>query len=164
MNALIRWWMIFCTIVTGFVFLWMTGLVNFAWNADHSKLGFVALALFTIVTPFVGYLTYKLRNVAKMFNDTRRQYLRYIQACWFAADSLMAIGMAGTLTGFIMMFTDAMNTLTGSTDTEAIKAIIVSLSHGFTTGVVTTLIGVITCVLLKLQLVSLEVSLDTVDE
>lgn len=67
--------------------------------------------------------------------------------------------MAGTLVGFIMMFSSAMASLNVS-DAATIKTIIISLSHGFTTGVITTLIGVVTSMLLKLQLVSLEVALD----
>lgn len=157
MNATIRWWMIFCAIVTGIVFLGMTGLINFAWNADHSKLGFVALALFAVTTPWVGYLT---DSIARRGYD---EHKRYLKACWFAAEALMAIGMAGTLTGFMMMFTDAMSHLNVN-DTETIKTIIVSLSQGFTTGVVTTLIGVVTSLLLKLQLVSLEVTVGEDDE
>lgn len=157
MGALIRWWMVFCAILTGIVFLDLTGLVDFAWNADHSKLGFVALGVFALVSPFVGYLT------DKIVRQRDRYYKRYLQACWFAADALMGIGMMGTLTGFIMMFTDAMANLQPG-NTAVIQTVIVSLSHGFTTGVVTTLIGVATSLLLKLQLVSLEVSIDEDDD
>lgn len=149
--------MIFCSIVTGLVFLDLTGLVNYAWNADHSKLGFVALGLFTITTPFVGYLTNTI--VRKGIS----QHKRYLEVCWFAAECLMGIGMAGTLVGIMMMFSEAMTNL-DPTNIALVQAIIAHLSHGFTTAVVTTLIGVVTSMLLKLQLVSLNVSVDDDEE
>jgi hypothetical protein len=152
MGALIRWWMIFCAILTGIVFLDITGLVNFAWDADHSKLGFVALMIFALVTPFIGYLTNSIVRKGRVIHK------KYLQACWYAADALMGIGMCGTLVGFMMMFTSAMaNVQPGNAD--VMKTVIISLAHGFTTGVITTLIGVVTSLLLKLQLVNLEVSM-----
>jgi hypothetical protein len=157
MNALLRWWMIFCSIITGFVFLCITGMVDFAWNADHSKLSFAALGLFCLVTPFVGYLTNTI--VLKKW----AHHKKYLQACWFSSDALMAIGMTGTLVGFMMMFSDAMAHLNVN-DTDTIKSIIVSLSRGFTTQLITTLVGIVTCTLLRTQLVNLEVSMESDDE
>lgn len=149
--------MIFWAIVVGTLFLSMTGLIGFAWDADHSKLGFVALAVFAILTPFVGYLTYSINY--KGLTDQKR----YLQACWFGADTLMGIGMSGTLVGIMMMFSEAMGKLDVA-NKELVQAIIVHLSHGFTTAVITTLIGVVASMLLKLQLVNLEVALDSEDE
>lgn len=152
MTALVRWWMIFCSIVSGFVVLTSTGLIAFAWQADHSKISFVNLILFCLITPFIGWLT------KSIVADGNRSNQRFLQACWFASEAMMGIGMMGTLVGFMMMFTDAMAHM-NINDTNTIKTIIISLSRGFTTGLVTTLIGISTSILVKTQLVNLEVSM-----
>lgn len=150
LPAILRWWMIVFSIFTGAMVLQEDGvLFPYLLEVDHSRLTLLNLGLFLFVTPFVGWLTYNICIKGQ------KQYVKHLDACHFAANSLMAIGMMGTLVGFMMMFSENMAHIDTS-NVDTVKQVVVQMSRGFSTGIVTTLVGVITSTLLKLQLVNLE--------
>ncbi len=157
MMTILRWWAMFCSLVVGAGFLQAYGLFHSLWMADQSKISLIAIGVFTIMTLFVGFITDRIHRVGDI------TYTKYIHACWYASELLMAIGMTGTLVGFMMMFTSNMSTIDAS-NIDSIKAVVQHLSIGFPTAVITTLVGLVTSQLLKLQLASLEINLEEADE
>lgn len=148
--SMLRWWVIACSIILGLILLQSNGfLFPYLLEVDHSKLTIVNLVLFLIVTGFVGWLNQHLVVREKEW------LLKHLEPCYFASNACMAIGMAGTLIGFMMMFSDNMSHI-DTTNVESVKVVIIQMSRGFSTGVVTTLVGVVTSTILKLQLINLE--------
>jgi hypothetical protein len=70
----------------------------------------------------------------------------------------MAIGMMGTLIGFSIMLGPALIGLDPSNLLLA-KAGIFKMAAGMSTAVLTTLVGLVTSQILKLQLINLEISI-----
>jgi hypothetical protein len=74
---------------------------------------------------------------------------------WFIADAVMSIGMVGTLLGFLIVLTSAFENVDTS-DTQAMQDVIGQLASGMGTALLTSLMGLISSVILKFQLVMLE--------
>lgn len=149
-SAMLRWWVLACTFFVSTAWMQHKGLFSYLWFADASMMSFVALGVFSTASVFVGLLTYRSSK-----HDLNPQHL---QAAWYASELLMAIGMVGTLVGFLLMLGPSLSNLSSS-DVEVAKGGIFSMAMGMSTSVIATLVGLVTSQLLKLQLVSLEVSL-----
>lgn len=152
----LRWWVLLNSIVVGLILAAKEGAVKFAWHADATKLSFITWGIFFIITGFIGYLTI---NQGKQGRDTQ-QDLRYINACWFGSELLMGLGLIGTVLGIILMFTGSAAGLDLG-NISLMKTAILSMSTGLTTAFVTTLSGIATSLLTKLQLVNYEVEMET---
>lgn len=149
---LLRWYIITLLLITGGIILGAQGTFTWIWSVDHSKLSVVDLILFTLSTAYTGVLTYRISNGDR---DAVRS-LRFVE---FATQALMACGMIGTLWGFMSMFSSNMAKLDVS-NVETVKQVIVQLTHGFATGIITTLVGLATSLLLTAQLVNVQTMIE----
>jgi flagellar motor component MotA len=71
---------------------------------------------------------------------------------WFIAESCMAIGMMGTVLGFILMLGSSNLGSIDPSDVEGMKTVIGHLASGMSTALLTTLTGLIVSVSLRTQL------------
>ena len=71
---------------------------------------------------------------------------------WFMAEVMVAMGMIGTVTGFMLMFGDAFATL-DTNDPASISAVLTDMASGLGTALVTTLVGLVCSFTLKAELV-----------
>lgn len=71
---------------------------------------------------------------------------------WFMAEVMVAMGMIGTVTGFMLMFGDAFGAL-DTNDPQSIAAVLTDMALGLGTALVTTLVGLICSFMLKAELV-----------
>ena len=148
MKAFLRWWLLFCLYGLGAIVLFKLGLFHQLYEADASKLSFVILSIFSVVTAYIGMLTYRMwKNI-----DIKKQQ---VDACWFFGDSLTTVGMIGTVIGFLMMLGTAFANLDVS-EVNSIQEAITSMALGMSTALTTTLTGMICSLLVKLQLVNLD--------
>lgn len=147
MSNLLRWWLMFClSTLAGFLayyFGWFTEL----YNSDVTNLSFFILVLYFIASLFVGTLTVK----AKRGNITTSVE----NVGWFLAESMLVLGMIGTVAGFIIMLGNSFAELDVS-DTETVKTVLSSMALGMSTALYTTLVGLCCNLALKVQLVNLE--------
>ena len=72
-----------------------------------------------------------------------------MEAGWFTSELCLTIGMAGTVTGFIMMLSGF--TKVDVSDVSTIQGLIKSLGTGMSTALYSTLTGLICSALLKIQ-------------
>lgn len=71
---------------------------------------------------------------------------------WFASDAVLSLGMVGTLLGFLMVLGSAFSDI----DTSSIDSMtdaIALLASGMSTALLTSLVGLISSLVLKVQLV-----------
>jgi biopolymer transport protein ExbB/TolQ len=74
---------------------------------------------------------------------------------WFLAETCLALGMIGTVAGFLIMLLSAF----GSMDignTESMQEALSSMALGMGTALYTTLVGLVSSLFIKVQLVNLE--------
>ena len=152
MQSFLRWWLMFCLLALGGFVLFKLGLFVDLYNADASKLSFLILGLFTMMTMYIGMLT--RRNMKDRVPSNAQ-----LNTCWFAADALPTLGMIGTVIGFLMMLGLAFTNL-DVTEVASVQEAIKTMALGMSTALVTTLVGMAGGLLLKVQLVNLENAMD----
>ena len=85
--------------------------------------------------------------VAKAIDSTKVE-----EKLWFMAEVMVALGMIGTVTGFILMFGEAFAALDTS-DPASISAVLTDMASGLGVALVTTLVGLVSSFALKAELV-----------
>ena len=139
------------------------GLLGTLWEKDATKLSFVLLALFAVMSGWCGYKTWRL----SVFIDSKKTepYLiekieHLMEVGWFTSDLCLSIGMMGTVIGFIMMLGGFANI--DINDMATVQGLIKGLGLGMSTALYTTLTGLICSALLKIQYFNLSQAIDKV--
>jgi len=144
MKALLKWWLIFClSLLAGGVAVYFD-LHNNLYNADQTKLSFLILGLFVLTSGWIGWKT-------KQLDDARQN----MDVGWFIAEACLALGMIGTVTGFLLMLSGAFADI-DLANTSTIQKSLTQMALGMSTALYTTLIGLICSLALKIQLVNVE--------
>jgi len=152
MDALYKWWFIVSSCVVGSMFVQGFGLWTALWYADATKISFILLALFIGVT---GYIGYQIRQVKKTTLNISKVNLE-LPSLWNATEAMNALGMIGTLGGFLIMLNLAFGGNINVTDADAARKLIASAALGLSTSACATLVGLVCATVTKLQLVILE--------
>jgi uncharacterized membrane protein len=74
---------------------------------------------------------------------------------WYLAETALALGMLGTLAGFLLMLGTAFTNIDVN-DTATLQTALTNMALGMSTALYTTLVGLIVSIFLKSQLVNLE--------
>ena len=149
-----RWWLFICLLLIGAYFGVHFDIFNTIFNTDKTYLSSVILLLFTGSTILTGYRTW-LFNYRKTYTDTK--------VGWFCGEVMFALGMIGTLIGFVLVFGDALAHI--DLEDQANKAkIIADMGIGISTAIYTTLAGLVCTILLWIQLINLEYGFDHHEE
>lgn len=155
--SILRWFVVFLTSIVVSGLIQHKGLFAALWVADLSGISFVILGIYGILTVFIGVLTYRL-TTNEEDSDTFKQNIMYLNGCWYGSELLMALGMIGTLVGFTLMLGPALEGL-DPTNLVGSKEAIFKMAAGMSTAVLTTLVGLITSQLVKIQLINIETSI-----
>ena len=149
-----RWWLFICLLAIGAYFGIHFDVFSTIFNTDKTYLSSVILLLFTGSTLLTGYRTW-LFNYRKTYTDTK--------VGWFCGEVMFALGMIGTLIGFVLVFGDALAHI--DLEDQANKAkIIADMGIGISTAIYTTLAGLVCTILLWIQLINLEYGFDHHEE
>lgn len=145
-SAFLRWWLLNSIIIIASFLCYKLHVFHEIYQKDSSFLCFVIMFLFILVSCYNG----KIASTIYEEKDVGRQ----IEFSWFFSEICLSLGMIGTVVGFIQMLS-GFSTLSPGNST-AIQSLIVSMSHGMSTALYTTLAGLIFGNILKLQAFDLE--------
>ncbi len=159
MGALLKWWFVLWACVVGALFVQANGLFTALWYADHIKISFVILGIFALTTIYVGVLTYRLKKLKSKALDAIEQHL---PSCWLSTETMNALGMIGTVAGFLIMLAGAFGQPIDPANTEAMKKLIAAAALGLSTSACATLVGLICATIAKWQVHILEKECDQV--
>jgi hypothetical protein len=151
MISLLKWWLIFCLTLLGVGTLVYFDIHRQIYNADITKLSFLIISIFFITSIWIGSKTYKLEKFDEYDQNT--------SVGWFIAESCLALGMVGTVTGFLLMLGTAFSNIDVSNSASLQKAL-EFMAVGMSTALYTTLVGLICSLIIKVQLVNLEVAIN----
>jgi len=144
MKALLRWWLIFClSILAGGVAVYF-GLHQDLYDGDQTKISFLILAVFACTSVWIRWITSK-----------SEYQFQNIDVGWFVAETCLALGMIGTVTGFLLMLSGAFADI-DLANTATIQTALSKMALGMSTALYTTLVGLICSLTLKVQLVNVE--------
>ena len=144
-TAFLRWWLIFILMILGSITLYITDMISEINQADFTKISFFIYGLFMVFSIHTGMLTHRSCKTGHIDDG---------ETGWFVADKLMALGMIGTVIGFIYTLQSVFVGLDTSS-TEAMQQALSSMSTGMSTALYTTASGLICSLLLKVQLFNL---------
>ena len=151
MVSLLKWWLIICLTILGLLTGVYFDMHNHIYDADVTKLSFLILAIFSGTSIWIGKKTYRLEKYA--------EYEQTTDVGWFMAETCLALGMVGTVTGFLLMLGTAFSNIDVSNSASLQKAL-EFMAVGMSTALYTTLVGLICSLIIKVQLVNLEVAID----
>ena len=144
MKALLRWWLIFCLSLLARGIAVYFNLHIKLYDGDQTKISFLILSVFILTSGWVGWCTkhseYKFQN---------------IDVGWFVAEACLALGMIGTVTGFLLMLSGAFADI-DLANTATIQTALSNMALGMSTALYTTLVGLICSLTLKIQLINVE--------
>ena len=92
MQIKLKWWTIFCFSILIITISWFFGFIHQLYENDITKLSWLILGLFFLFSLRLGY---KL-HLKKTFDTVQE---------WFVSETMLSIGMIGTVVGFIYMLT-----------------------------------------------------------
>lgn len=115
------------------------------WHAmdvrDETKISWLICAITVAASAIIGWHAYR-----------RDATVRSMDRMWFISDAMVTLGMIGTVAGFLIMMGSGFTSIDVK-DPAAIQRTIQTVGAGMGTIMMTTLMGLISSVLLKLQLV-----------
>ena len=134
-------------ILFGGYLLFDRGLMGVLLEGDKSRLSWFILTIWVVMS---GRWLHLLRRI----EDTKRavaedEMARWLNHGWFAADSVLKIGLLGTIIGFILMLAP-IGELT-SFDAASLQGALTAMSAGMAVALYTTLAGLIANIILRFQ-------------
>jgi len=147
MSMFLRWWLLFCTSCAALFTAYSFGFIDALIAKDITRLSFVIMGVFFTSSIFVGWLTYKRSRGKSVEAGTN--------IGWFITELLLALGMIGTVIGFILMLGGSFESL-NIADTGSVKTALTDMAIGMSTALYTTLVGMVCSQILKVQLVNVE--------
>ena len=147
-TKLLKWWLIFCLSLIGIGTSYHFNLHSLLYNADVTKLSFLIIVIFMFTSVWIGKKTFNLEKTSVTDEN--------ISVGWFIAESCLALGMVGTVTGFLYMLGTAFENIDVS-NSLTLQDALASMAKGMSTALYTTLTGLIASLIIKVQLVNYEV-------
>jgi len=143
MKKFLKWWLFVILIIMGIATSIYFDFGNFLYENDFTKISLLIAALFAASTSSIGYKLW-----------TKKDHHTYDKE-WFVSEMVISLGMIGTVVGFIYMLYSVFTGIDLS-DTSNLQDSLAMMAKGMGTALLTTLVGLISSVLIKCQLVVVE--------
>jgi hypothetical protein len=141
-----RWWIITCLEILAISIGIFFGLHDILVASDQTKLSFVIAALWAVSTIFIGRCHF--------YRDSG--YIRdSAKIGWFLAETCLALGMLGTVMGFLLMLGTAFAGIDVA-NISSVQSALNQMAVGMSTALWTTFMGLAASLFIKVQLVNLE--------
>jgi hypothetical protein len=150
-SILLRWWFLFCTQIALGTIAYHFSFFHHLYREDTTRIGFCILGILIFTTLWLGKRIYSLKNT---WNGPK-EIIQSLSPGWFIAESCLVLGLIGTVTGFILMLGTAFTEL-DVTNITSVQNALVKMSLGMSTALYTTLVGLISSLVIKIQLVTIE--------
>jgi len=124
-------------------------------DSDITRLSFVIVGLFVITSMYMGKAAYNKQH--------DQDYQTGLWVGNYVYELLPILGLIGTVIGFIYMFGGSFSTMDPS-DQDSVKDALIAMAAGISTALYTTLLGMITSEVLKLQVINLEGRYDATEK
>ena len=151
MKSLLKWWLIFCLTLVGMCTCVYFNIHKELYVADVTRLSFLIISIFSCTSVWIGMKTYRV--------GIQQDYNQQSNVGWFISESCLALGMVGTVTGFLIMLGTAFANV-DVTNSTTLQQALSDMATGMSTALWTTLVGLVCSLIIKVQLVNLEVALN----
>ena len=145
-GAKLRWWLIVCLQLLTISIAVFFGFHEILWESDQTKISFLIISLWAATTAAIGWWHF-YKDSTSIHSSAK--------IGWFLAETSLALGMLGTVTGFLLMLGTAFTSIDVS-DVNTLQAALSGMASGMATALYTTLVGIVISIFIKVQLVNLE--------
>lgn len=152
----LKWVLLISLISLGTVFAFSSGLIGQINEVDFTKISFIIYGTFLAFSIRTGILTYEATGGAHTDKSIDR-LVQQNESGWFYADAFTYAGMIGTVIGFIFMMSGTFDNVS----TGNVQNVIIFALGKMGLALYTTAAGLVSSLLLKMQLFNLSQYLDT---
>jgi hypothetical protein len=145
-SSQIRWWVIVCFQIFIMSLGLFFGIWTHIWEVDLTRISFLLIFVWATTTTFIGY---------NHFNQNKKSIQNFLPVGWFLSEVCLTLGMIGTVSGFLIMLVSAFSGI-DLTNTTTLQSALSDMALGMGTALYTTLVGLISSLFIKSQLVNLE--------
>ena len=150
-SILLRWWFLFCTQIALGTVAYHFSFFHHLYREDTTRIGFFILGILILTSLWIGKRIYSLKRSQLSVKEAINSF----SPGWFIAESCLVLGLIGTVTGFILMLGTAFTEL-DVTNITSVQNALIKMSLGMSTALYTTLVGLISSLVIKIQLVTIE--------
>ena len=152
--SFLLWWLGFCLVCVGLEISYIHGSLEYIFLNDVTGLTWVV----AVILIWQSFACCRALYDPDRFFDRKHPIL---ERGWFFSDIVLSLGMVGTVIGFMMMLSGFAEL--DVTSAESAQEMITQLGMGMATALLTTLVGLIASILLKIQFFMLERELEKED-
>jgi len=149
-----RWWLFATITICGVWPLWSLGVFEDIYKADVTSISFVIYGVFIISMILSGIAALRVSK-----GREERQYKartdKYIDICWFLSETMMTLGLIGTVAGMIYLFGQIFVEIDPS-NPDDLKEALSHMATGLSTAMYTTICGMVGALIAKVQLMNIE--------
>lgn len=145
-NTFMYWYLIVCVQVVIIAISVYFDIHRLIWQQDQTKISFAIILLWVVGSILIGFWHQKTDHVDINMNA---------KIGWYLAETCLALGMVGTVAGFLLMLGTAFDRIDVA-DSQSLQEALSSMALGMSTALYTTLVGLVASIFLKSQLVNLE--------
>ena len=150
-SILLRWWFLLCNQVALGTVAYHFNFFHHLYREDTTRIGFFILGILILTSLWLGKKVHSLKFKWEGPEDA----VDKLSSGWFIAESCLVLGLIGTVTGFILMLGTAFTEL-DVTNITSVQNALIKMSLGMSTALYTTLVGLISSLVIKIQLVTIE--------
>ena len=155
MTTFTKWFLLNAVMLTAFFFAETKGAISVMVKNDVSHLTIVIMALYVIISAFVGRLCFLSDKIKRGREKEARGHLsKRAEIGWFAAEHFFTLGLLGTVFGLCVATATSLNEGTEVSD------IVSGLKIGLNTAFYTTICGIVFSLPLQAQLMILRFKLE----
>lgn len=138
-KALYIWWVTVLASITAFFWAYHTGLVAKIWHDDVTMITSLLGLMFVAALGTIGFIAY---------TNKKRDNTKLAEAVWFGSEQMMALGMLGTVLGFIYLLSSGI-TSASVTDPTSLAKLLANMSVGLGIALYTNAVGILTSLITK---------------
>lgn len=131
------WWLTNLVVATGVFWAYYHGIVHKIWADDVTMITSALAVLYVITTGLIGYVAYTKDYASKL-----------VDACWFLSEQMLALGMLGTVIGFIYLLSSGI-TSASVTDPTSLATLLANMSVGLGIALYTNAVGILASLISK---------------
>lgn len=136
-KPLYIWWITNLAVATGVFWAWHSGIIAKIWYDDVTMITSVLSLLYVVTTALIGYVAYTKDFASKI-----------VDACWFLSEQMLALGMLGTVVGFIYLLSSGI-TSASVTDPTSLATLLANMSVGLGIALYTNAVGILASLVTK---------------
>ena len=137
-------------LVAGLEVAWLNDVIQAIYSSDFTKISVLIGVILVWQSISCGIELGHQTQKSKLSSESEEA----LERGWMWSDIVLSLGMIGTVIGFMMMLAGFIGV--DFSDFDSVQALITKLSAGMATSLSTTLVGLISSVILKLQFFGLE--------